>query len=77
LAWHVACMGDRRGAYRVLLGRAVGKRPLARHNRRKKNNIKMDIPEMWWEDMDWIDLTEDRDDFKCGITFYYIAEMCF
>jgi len=43
-AGHVACMGERRGAYRVLVGRLKGKRRLGRPRRRRENNIKMDLP---------------------------------
>ena len=49
---------DRRSAYRVLMGKREGRRPLGRS--RWENNIKMDLRE-WDKDMDWIDLTEDRD----------------
>ena len=37
----------------------------------------MDIPEMGWEGIDWIDVAEDRDHCKCGNKFYYMAEMYF
>jgi len=43
---HVACMGERRGVYRVLVGKPEGKRPLGRPRRRWENNIKMDLREM-------------------------------
>ena len=52
---------DRRGACRVLVGRREGKRPLGRPMRRWKNNINMDLQEVEWEGMDWIDLAQDRD----------------
>jgi hypothetical protein len=45
-AGHVACMGERRSAYRVLVGRPKGKRPLGRPRHRWEDNIKMDIGEM-------------------------------
>jgi hypothetical protein len=48
-------------AYRVLVGNPEGKRPLGRPRRRKVDNIKMDLREMGWDDMDWIDLTQYRD----------------
>ena len=54
-------MGDRRGAYRVLLGRPEGKRALGRYKHRCEDNIKMDLHEVRWGGMDWIDLTQDED----------------
>jgi hypothetical protein len=43
---HVACMGEGRGVYRVLVGRTEGKRPLGKPRRRWEDNIKMDIREI-------------------------------
>jgi len=60
-AGHVACMGDRRGAYRVLMGRPEGKRPLGRPRIRWEDNIKMDFQKVGWGGMDWIDVAQDRD----------------
>jgi hypothetical protein len=45
-AGHVACMGERRGVYRVLVGRSEGTRPLGRPRRRWEDNIKMDLQEV-------------------------------
>jgi hypothetical protein len=45
-AGHVACMGEGRGAYRVLVGRPEGRRPLGRNRRRWEDNIKMDLQEV-------------------------------
>ena len=53
---HVACMGERRGAYRVLVGKSEEKRPLGRPRCRWENNIKMDIQEVGCVGMDWIEL---------------------
>jgi hypothetical protein len=53
--------GDKRNAYRILVGRAEGKRPLRRPRRTWENNIKMDLRRIGWDRMDWIDLIEDRD----------------
>jgi hypothetical protein len=47
-AGHVACMGDRRGAYRVLVRRSDGKRSLGRPRYRWEDNIKMDLQEVGW-----------------------------
>jgi hypothetical protein len=60
-AGHVASIGERRDAYRVLVAKPEGRRPLARSMRRWKDNIKMDLREVGWGDMDWINLTQDRD----------------
>jgi hypothetical protein len=43
---HVACMGKKRGAYRILVGRPEGRRPLGRPRHRWEDNIKMDLQEM-------------------------------
>ena len=45
-AGHVACVGEERGAYRVLVGKPEGKRPLGRHRSRWVNNIRMDLQEL-------------------------------
>jgi hypothetical protein len=45
---HVACMGQGRGSYRILLGRPEGRRPLGRPRRRWEDNIKVDLQEMRW-----------------------------
>jgi len=45
---HVARMGEKRGVYRVLVGKPEGKRPLGRPSRRWKDNIKMDLQEVGW-----------------------------
>jgi hypothetical protein len=55
-------MGDRKGAYRILVGRPEGKRPLGRHGCRREDNIKMDFEVGWG--MDWIDLAQDRDSLQ-------------
>ena len=49
---HVACIGERRGLYRVLVGKPEGKRPLGIHRRRWEDNIKMDFQELEWVGMD-------------------------
>jgi len=61
LAWHVARMGERRGEYRVLVGKPEGKRPLGRPRRRWEDRIKMDLQEVVCEAVDWIELATDRD----------------
>jgi hypothetical protein len=61
---HVACMGEGRGAYRNLLGRPEGRRPLGRPRCRWEDNIKMDLQEAEWEGVDWIDMVQDRDRWR-------------
>jgi hypothetical protein len=55
-AGHVACMGEGRGVYRVLVGRPEGKRPLVRPRRRWEDNIS----EIGIDGANWIQLTQDR-----------------
>jgi hypothetical protein len=55
-AVHVAPMGEKRNAYRILLGKPEGKKPQGRPGRRWASNIKMDLREIGWDGMDWIDL---------------------
>jgi hypothetical protein len=54
-AEHVSRMAEKRNAYRMLVGKPEGKRPLGRPRHRRVYNIKMDLM------MDWIDLAQDRD----------------
>jgi transposase len=56
----VACMGEGRGVYRVLVGRPEGKRPLGRHRRRWEDNIKMYLREKGIDGANWIQLVQDR-----------------
>jgi hypothetical protein len=59
-ARHVARMGEGRGAYRVLVGRPEGKRPLRRPRRRWEDNIKMDLGEIGIDGANWTRLAQDR-----------------
>jgi len=63
-AGYVARMGERRGAYRVLVGKPEGKRPLGRPKHRWEDNIKMGLPRVGSEGMDWIELAQDRDSWR-------------
>jgi hypothetical protein len=58
---HVASMGERRGAYRILVGKSDGKKPLGRPRRRWEDNLTMDFKEVGCGFMDWIELAQDRD----------------
>jgi len=64
---HVARIGARRGVYRVLVGKTEGKRPLGRHRRRWKDNIKMDLQEVGCGGLDWIELARDRDKWRAVV----------
>jgi len=63
-AWHVACMGQERGVYRVLVGKLEGRRPLGRPRHRWVDNIRMDLQKVGCGYMDWIGLTQDRDRWR-------------
>jgi hypothetical protein len=54
-------MGEGRSAYRILVGRLEGRRPLGRPRRRWENKIKTDLQEVGWWGMEWIDMAQDRD----------------
>jgi hypothetical protein len=56
-------MGEKRNAYRILLGNPEVKKQLGRP-RRRVDNIKMDLREIGWDGMDWIDLAQDRDQWR-------------
>jgi hypothetical protein len=57
-------MGEKRDAYRILVGRPVGRRPLGRPRLRWENNIKMDLREVGWVGMNWIELAQDRNRWR-------------
>ena len=57
----VARMGERKGIYRVCVGKPEGKRPLGRPRHRWEDNIKMYLQEMGCGGVDWIELAQDRD----------------
>jgi hypothetical protein len=59
-AGHVARMGKERNVYRVLMGKPEGKRPLVRPRRRWEDGIRMDLREIGWWSVDWIQLDQDR-----------------
>jgi hypothetical protein len=55
-AGHVARMGAKKNAYRILVGKREGKRPLGGPRCRWVDNIKIDLRDIGWDGMDWIDL---------------------
>ena len=60
----MACMGERRGVNRVLIGKPEGRRPLGRPRCRWEDSIKMDLQEVGCGEMDWIKLAQDRDKWQ-------------
>jgi hypothetical protein len=58
---HVARIGEEKNPYRLLVGKPEGKRPLGRCRHRRVANIKMDLGEIGWGDMEWIALAQDRE----------------
>jgi hypothetical protein len=65
MAGHVARMWEKRNAYRIFVRNPEGKRPLGKTRRRWVENIKIDLRDIGWDGMDWIDLAQDRDQGSC------------
>jgi hypothetical protein len=63
-AGHVARMGEKRNLCRILVGKPAGKRPLGRPRRRWVDHIKMDLTELGWGGVGWIDLAQDTDRWR-------------
>jgi hypothetical protein len=63
-AGHVARMGAIRNAYKILVGKLEWKIPFGRPRRRWKDNIRMDLEKIGWESVDWIHLSQDRDQWR-------------
>jgi hypothetical protein len=57
-------MEEKRNAYRLLVGKPEGKRLLGRPRLRWVDNIKMDLREIGWDGVDWIDMAQERDHWK-------------
>jgi hypothetical protein len=60
-------MGERRGAYRALVGKPEGRRPVGRPRRRWEDNIKMDLRLGGGGGVDWIDVAQDRDRWRAVV----------
>jgi hypothetical protein len=61
-------MGERRGLYTVLVGKPERKKPHGRSRRRWEDNIKMDLQEVEYGDVDWIKLAEDSESWRALLT---------
>jgi hypothetical protein len=61
-------MGEERKVYKVLVGKPEGKRPLGRTRRRWKDGIRMDLREIGLGDVDWIQLSQDRDRWRAVVS---------
>jgi hypothetical protein len=57
-------MGEKRNAYRLLVGKSEAKSPVGRLRRRWVDNNRMDLVEVGWGDVDWISLAQDRDRWR-------------
>jgi hypothetical protein len=64
ISWARSMQWEERNAYRILVGKPEGKRPLGRPRLRWEDNIRMDLREIGWGGMDWIDLAQDRDQWR-------------
>jgi hypothetical protein len=60
--------GEKRNTYRLLVGKPEGKRPLERLRRRWMDNIRMDLGEVGWGDVDWIRLAQDRNRWRAFVS---------
>jgi hypothetical protein len=60
-------MGVKRNEYRILVGKPEGKKPLGRPGRRWVDNIKMNLRDIVWDGMDWIELAQDRNRWRAFV----------
>jgi hypothetical protein len=67
-AGHVAHMGMKKGVHRVLVGKPEEKIPLGSHRHRWEDNIKMDVQEVGYGGMDWIELAQNWDRWQALVT---------
>jgi hypothetical protein len=56
--------GEKSIACRILVGKPEGKRPLGRPGRRWMDNVKVDLRKVGWDGMEWIDMAQDRDQWR-------------
>jgi hypothetical protein len=66
-ARHVARIGEMRNAYNILVGMPEGKRQLRRRSQRDEVNIRLDLREVVWEDVNWFHVAQDRDQWRAVV----------
>jgi hypothetical protein len=66
-AGHVAHMGEKRNVYKVSMGKPEGKRPLGKPRHRWEDGTRMDLKEIGWGSVDWIQLAQDRDRWQAFV----------
>jgi hypothetical protein len=64
---HLARMGQRRNTYSTLVGKPEGKRPLGKPRRRCEENVRTDLTEVGWENVDWMHLAQDRNQWRAVV----------
>jgi hypothetical protein len=67
-AGHVARIGEERNVYRVLMGKPEGKRSVGRPRRRWEDGIRVDLREIGWGSVDWIQLAQVRDRWRAVVS---------
>jgi hypothetical protein len=67
-AGRVERVGEERKVYKLLMGKPEGKRPLGRPRRRWEDGVRMDLREIGLEDVDWIRLAQDRDQWRAVVS---------
>jgi hypothetical protein len=60
--------GGKRNAYRISVGKPEGNRPLGRSRHRWVDNMRMDLGEIGWDGVSWIDLAQDRDQWRALVS---------
>jgi hypothetical protein len=67
MAWHVARIGEKNNAYRILVGEPGGKGPLGIPRRKWVDKIKIHLREIGWDGVHWIDMAQDRDHWRAFV----------
>jgi hypothetical protein len=75
LVEHIERMGAKKNAYRLLVRKPEGKRPLGRPRHRWVNNITMDLGEVGWGDVNWIGLAQNRNRWRALVNSIVILQV--